>query len=526
MRVMSRVLVFSACAVLVACQAMANPLKVFILAGQSNATGMVHTNTLAHIQMFPDTAEAFAAMFDADGNPVILDAVQVSQWRDKEGGPLAPRYGGGSRGNMLGPDYPFGIYMYEALDEPFLIIKTSQGGRSLNYHFRSPSAGEWEPPPGHPDLEEEEVEIIPIPESLDLPADYVDAEDVVPEEASRNTGSYLGISGMRGVQLDEMNGVHPIAIAFRARREEQVPGRAFRRGDLILGLNGAGLGEDAIEQWRETYWGARSIDGDWMLNVTLWREGEIKTFDFDIAETLDGGRAALPQHIERMKEQAIEREADRGGYYRKMISHVKDVLGDLGNVHPAYDEEAGYEIAGFVWFQGYNDLVSGGTYPNRDRPGGYDKYTWLLEHFIRDTRNDLNAPDMPFVIGVLGVGGDEDPPRSNLGYFQQAQAAVAQKPAFQGTVANVRTGKYWDQELVDLIANTGSSQRLNSGDWAKVKGPDGKPVWTEKPSYEDYREYVLRRAQSDQGYHYFGSAKIMSGIGKGFAEAMLELLQE
>jgi len=499
------------------------PLKVYILAGQSNATGMVATQTLEHIKMFPDTHQEFADMFDPDGNPMVLDDVYVSQWRDKDGGKLAPKYGGGSRGTMFGPEYPFGIYMHETLQEPFLIIKASQGGRSLNYHFRSPSAGEWTPPPGHPDLAEEVVEILPIPERLDLPVDFMDSEDQIPEVASRRTGKYMGVSGMRGVKLDEINGVHPIALAFRAGREERVPGHLLRGGDLIIGVEGAGMGEDAIEQWREAYWGARSIDGDWMLEITLWREGKIETIHFDIAETLDGGRESLPQHIATMKEQAIEREAQRGGYYRMMISHVKEVLGDLGNIHPAYDEKAGYEIAGFVWFQGYNDLVSGGTYPNRDQPGGYDKYTWLLEHFIRDIRKDLQAPELPFVIGVLGVDGDEDPPTSNLGYFQQAQAAVATKPEFQDTVVNVRTGKYWDPELIALIENTGSCERLSRGDWAKVTGPDGKPVWTEKPSYEDYRAYVLKRAISDQGYHYFGSAKIMSGIGKGFAEAMLNL---
>jgi len=504
-------------------EASGKPLKVYILAGQSNATGMVATQTLEHLKMFPDTHQAFAGMFDPDGKPIVLDDVYVSQWMDKEGGKLAPRYGGGSKGTMFGPEYPFGISMHEKLNEPILIIKTSQGGRSLNYHFRSPSAGEWMPPAGHPDLEEEVVKILPIPEKLDLPADFMNSEGQAAGVASRRTGKYLGLSGMRGVKLDEVNGVHPIALAFRAGREERVPGRAFQGGDLILGLNGAGLGEDAIEQWRKAYWEARSVDGDWMLNVTLWRNGEIKTFDFDIAETLDGGREALPQHLATMKEQAIEKEAQRGEYYRMMIRHVKEVLGDLGNVHPAYDESAGHEIAGFVWFQGYNDLVSGGTYPNRDKPGGYDQYTWLLEHFIRDVRKDLNAPELPFVIGVLGVGGDEDPPTSNLGYFQQAQAAVAKNPEFQDTVVNVRTGQYWDPELIALIENTGSCERLSNGDWAKVTDPEGKPVWTEQPSYEDYRSYVLKRAISDQGYHYFGSAKIMSGIGKGFAEAMIQL---
>ncbi len=40
-----------------------------------------------------------------------------------------------------------------------------------------------------------------------------------------------------------------------------------------------------------------------------------------------------------------------------------------------------------------------------DKPGGYDLYGQLLASFIRDVRKDLSAPKMPFVIGVMGIGG-------------------------------------------------------------------------------------------------------------------------
>ena len=62
------------------------PMKVFILAGQSNMTGMVSNTTLEHIKMFPDTAKEFADIFDKDGNPVALDQVHVSQWKEKDSG--------------------------------------------------------------------------------------------------------------------------------------------------------------------------------------------------------------------------------------------------------------------------------------------------------------------------------------------------------------------------------------------------------------------------------------------------------
>ena len=141
-------------------------------------------------------------------------------------------------------------------------------------------------------------------------------------------------------------------------------------------------------------------------------------------------------------------------------------------------------------------MVSEGTYPNRDRPRGYEKYTWLLEHFIRDVRNDLDAPDMPFVIGVLGVGGIHTDPDSFRTHFQHAMAAPASNPEFEGTVAAVQTGKYWDHELAALA---------------------------DKSDRTPEEDELVDIAVSDGGFHYLGSAKIMSGIGKGFAEAMLEL---
>ena len=102
-----------------------------------------------------------------------------------------------------------------------------------------------------------------------------------------------------------------------------------------------------------------------------------------------------------------------------MVEHVKKVLGDIKRVVPDYDAAQGYELAGFAWFQGWNDMVDGGTYPNRDKPGGYDAYSTAMAHFIRDVRKDLNAPKLPFVIGVLGVGG----PTAEYGPDQQRYKA-------------------------------------------------------------------------------------------------------
>ncbi len=502
------------------CQENPKPLKVYVLAGQSNMTGRVATNTLEHIKMFPDTAKEFAALFDKEGNPVELDEVYVSQWKGKDSGRLAPRFGYG-KGMRFGPEYPFGVYMHEALNEPILIIKTAEGGKSLNYDFRPPSAGAWPPPPGHPDLIKKEVmqpPMLPIPDKLDIPADYVPDKDV---KLSRR---HMGLEGFKGAEIGKLNGVSPIYILSAPK--QTLKGDPFLQGDLILGIDVSGMRNDPIGQWRDAFYGSSAIDGDWMIKITRWRKGQIETFDFDICDTIEGGRAKLPGQIELMKQAAIEKEKMTGSYYRDMIQYTKAVLGDIKQYDPGYNEAAGYELAGFVWFQGYDDFVDGGTYPNRDKPRGYEQYTWLLEHFIRDIRKDLNAPKLPFVIGVLGVGGDQDPPTDQLGYFQQAQAAVAQEPEFEGTVVNVRTGKYWDHQLEAL-----ETKSLEIGKKKAELNDQGLEGEALKKAYAEYRakhitpleEGILRKGISNQGYHYLGSAKIMCGLGKAFAEAMIDI---
>ena len=104
--------------------------------------------------------------------------------------------------------------------------------------------------------------------------------------------------------------------------------------------------------------------------------------------------------------QAVARGADGIVAHHPLIFRpLKAVLADLKRVVPGYDAAQGYELAGFAWFQGWNDMVDPGTYPNRDKAGGYDAYSVAMAHFIRDVRRDLGVPKLPFVIGVMGVGG-------------------------------------------------------------------------------------------------------------------------
>ncbi|MHC4252830.1 MAG: hypothetical protein ACYS9X_27240 [Planctomycetota bacterium] len=219
---------------------------------------------------------------------------------------------------------------------------------------------------------------------------------------------------------------------------------------------------------------------------------------------------------------------------------MKKVLADPGKYHPAYDAKAGYEIAGFVWFQGWNDMVDGGTYPNRYKPGGYDKYSEVLAHFIRDVRKEFKAPKMPFVIGVAGVGGptkDYESPRYKgvHQYFRDAMAAPASMPEFEGNVKAILTERFWPVDVAKAEAGQGKIKRKVDAEYKakKAKGetpPGGWGKWRRarmdelmKTDFSEEDRRVLEIGKSNAGFHYLGSAKCYSLSGEAFAEAIMEM---
>ena len=368
----------------------AKPLKVYILAGQSNMEGHAQTKTFPAVAKDPKTADLYKEMVGADGKPVVCDNVWISYaYGDFNGNPIGRKAGKLTAGfgsqhhvgtGKIGPEFTFGITMHKQLNEPILLIKNAWGGKSLMVDFRPPSAG--------------------------------------------------------------------------------------------------------------------------------------------------------PLEDEKTKDAA-------GKYYALMLEHVKDVLADPKKVYPGYDPKEGYEVAGFVWFQGFNDLV--GNYPRTDpsmgkkSPKDFSEYSRLLACFIRDVRKDLSVPDMPFVTGVLGVGGEEADHYTVD--FRKAMAAPAEMEEFKGTVANVYTQKIWPadidaiyKKLSDATADLGKqgtalTMRAKKGENVeaeKAKFDAEKAKRTENLLSED-EKWLLENGVSNKGFHYYGSAKFFAQAGKAFAEAILEM---
>ena len=225
----------------------------------------------------------------------------------------------------------------------------------------------------------------------------------------------------------------------------------------------------------------------------------------------------------------VEKEAAKnnercGVSYRLMIEHVRKVLADIKRVVPGYDPQQGYELAGFVWFQGFNDMIDDWSYRNRDQPGGYGEYGQLMAQFIRDVRKDLKAPQMPFVIGVMGIGGDKGV-KPSMSNFRLAQASPASLPEFKGNVAAVPTAPFWDDDLETLRARMDAAwpkvdARVREESKTDPKADSGENKMKIMAEYFTPEEWKRVQGISNHGYHYLGAAKIMAPIGKAFAEAM------
>ncbi len=117
-----------------------------------------------------------------------------------------------------------------------------------------------------------------------------------------------------------------------------------------------------------------------------------------------------------------------GPYYSKMLDDVKTALAQLEKDFPGYKGQ-GYELAGFVWYHGWNDGV--------DPKNAILEYEQNLVNLIHDIRKAWKAPKLPIVIGELTGAWVDAPPEWEQ--LRKAQAAAAERPEFAGTVKFVPT---------------------------------------------------------------------------------------
>lgn len=222
-----------------------------------------------------------------------------------------------------------------------------------------------------------------------------------------------------------------------------------------------------------------------------------------------------------------------GLYYRKMMQHIRETLGSTDNIRkivPGYDASRGYELAGFVWFQGWNDMISNHYTA---------QYSRNMIHFIEDVRKELNDPKLPFVIGILGVHGTD--PGSNkfinpekVIAFRKAQFSAVEQydqevPAlYQGNVTAVDSGPFYELELADIYwKRRFTNQWKRELDEGKISAEEMAAKLAQygfkEPGLTPEEQAIWDREASNAEYHYLGSGKTFIRLGKALADAMLEM---
>jgi len=158
-----------------------------------------------------------------------------------------------------------------------------------------------------------------------------------------------------------------------------------------------------------------------------------------------------------------------GEYYKRMLREVDEAL---ANIQKENLELAGrrYEISGFVWFQGWNDMYD---------EGARNEYAINLANLILGVREALDRPELPIVVGELGNGGSDT--SDNMQSIRDAQRTATLDPRLNGNVRFVQTHQF--ARPADQSPNVGHA------------------------------------------HHWFGNAESYFLIGDAFGKAMLDLLK-
>ena len=120
--------------------------------------------------------------------------------------------------------------------------------------------------------------------------------------------------------------------------------------------------------------------------------------------------------------------------YKLMVEGVRKTLDNIDKVVPGFKGQ-GYEIAGFAWFQGHKDSFTEELIV---------EYEQNLVNLINDVRKEFEQPKLPVVVATVGFGGHNM--QEKFLRILKAQIAVGdakQHPEYAGTVASVDTRDFW-----------------------------------------------------------------------------------
>jgi len=246
-----------------------------------------------------------------------------------------------------------------------------------------------------------------------------------------------------------------------------VMGHIFHEPVLVLKscIGNRSLGWDLLPPGSERYQAeVTERGGQKLTKVFAGYKDKPESWPMDKAKGLE---TEPPPWLDKKTGKPIDWYA--GKQYDDDMANAKAALADLAKVCPGYQGQ-GYEIAGFVWWQGHKDQNA--VHASR--------YEQNLARLIPALRKDYNAPSAKFVLAT-GCG---NPGRESFGLqIAEAQLAIAdakKHPEFAGN----------------------------------MKAVDSRDLW---------REVAV--SPKDQGYHYNRNAETYMEVGLRLGWAMAELLK-
>lgn len=146
-----------------------------------------------------------------------------------------------------------------------------------------------------------------------------------------------------------------------------------------------------------------------------------------------------------------------GKQYDEDQANAKAALADLAKIYPDYQGQ-GYEIAGFVWWQGHKDHLDA-VYP--------DRYEQNLARLVAALRQDYAAPNAKFALatgcGNPGLVG----PGLKIAEAQLAVGDAKKYPAHAGNVKTIDSRDLWREAAVSP-ANQGYHYNRNAETYVEV----------------------------------------------------------
>jgi hypothetical protein len=233
-------------------------------------------------------------------------------------------------------------------------------------------------------------------------------------------------------------------------------------------------------------WGGTSVMSNWRPPSLSNTETPIEKATRQTANKA-AAEAAKKAGIEFKPKQP---QSGTGACWKRTMAHIRKVLADPGKYHPDYDPKAGYELVGLVWFQGWNDM-------------GNKAYGEQLVTFVKDFRKEMKQPDLPVVCGLLGHNAWKH--TTFNGDVNSGMLYAARDAKLKGTVDIVNTVKYFPIEL-GFRNSVQAACGKDSAEYKKI-------------------EQVIKRASSNFGFHYYGSAKFFLLAGDAMARSLANLVK-